>query len=171
METKKSSNQETAFHLTFLQGFGETLKEAMNCFRCADVRMVRGRLGPRLPSRGREPSSTMKSSPKGPVMRQRKHTEGSDDVFITSRSFSFTYFIPLDVMTAVMYSPPFLCLCFVFFCISFFLSKASDFVCFYPLLSLFPSSHLHKHRGGRDKYNCTFQFCLYFCLLIHQICQ
>lgn len=62
---------------TFLQGFGDTLKEAMNCFLCADVRMVRGRLGPRLPSRGRDPSSTMKSSPRGPVGDE---DEGGEEV-------------------------------------------------------------------------------------------
>ncbi|MPC91346.1 hypothetical protein E2C01_086374 [Portunus trituberculatus] len=44
----------------------------MNCFLCADVSMVRGRLGPRLPSRGRDPSSTIKSSPRGPAERETK---------------------------------------------------------------------------------------------------
>lgn len=53
--------------LTFLQGLGDTLKDAMNCFLWADVRMVLGLLGPRLPSRGLEPSSTIKSSPRGPA--------------------------------------------------------------------------------------------------------
>ena len=51
--------------LTFLQGLGLTSNDALNCLLCTAVRMVRGRLGPLLPSRGREEEeevSIMKSS-------------------------------------------------------------------------------------------------------------
>jgi hypothetical protein len=48
---------------TFLHGFGLTSNEALNCRLCAAVRMVRGRFGPRRPSRWcRPPVSTTKSS-------------------------------------------------------------------------------------------------------------
>lgn len=37
---------------TFLHGFGDSSNEALNWRRCADVNIVRGRFGPRRPSRG-----------------------------------------------------------------------------------------------------------------------
>lgn len=48
---------------TFLQGFGLTSKDALNCLLCADVSIVRGLLGPLLPSLCLIPSSKSKSSP------------------------------------------------------------------------------------------------------------
>ena len=45
---------------TFRQGFGDSSKDALNWRRWADVRIVRGRFGPRRPSRGR--FSSIKSS-------------------------------------------------------------------------------------------------------------
>lgn len=68
-ESGQQNDENERILFTFLQGLGETVKEAMNCFRWAEVRIVLGRLGPLRPSLGRDPSSTMKSSPKGPFER------------------------------------------------------------------------------------------------------
>lgn len=57
---------------TFLQGFGETSKDALNCRLWADVRIVRGRLGPLRPSRGR--FSSNKSSSKQKFINDRRST-------------------------------------------------------------------------------------------------
>ena len=47
---------------TFLHGLGLTSKDALNCLRCAAVKIVRGRFGPLLPSRCLPVLSTTKSS-------------------------------------------------------------------------------------------------------------
>ena len=54
---------------TFLHGLGLTSNDALNCLLWAEVRIVRGRLGPRRPSRGREFSSKRSSSEKLKVER------------------------------------------------------------------------------------------------------
>ena len=52
----------TTWALTFLQGFGLTSKDALNCLRCAAVKIVRGLFGPLRPSLCLPVLSTTKSS-------------------------------------------------------------------------------------------------------------
>lgn len=54
----------TIYARTFLQGFGLTSNEALNCRRCTEVNMVLGLFGPRRPSRGLQFSSIAKPSSK-----------------------------------------------------------------------------------------------------------
>ena len=57
--------------LAFRQGLGLTSNDALNCRLWAAVRMVRGRFGPRRPSRGRPPPSSSQPS-SSPIPRQKK---------------------------------------------------------------------------------------------------
>jgi hypothetical protein len=80
---------------TFLQGFGDTSKDALNWRRCADVRIVRGRFGPRRPSRGRFSSnkSSSDNQERVPMHLQTSHNAQCSLLFLllVTRTSHFRY--------------------------------------------------------------------------------
>ena len=88
-------NYENEQSHTFLQGFGLTSNDALNCRLCAAVKMVLGRLGPRRPSLCRPGvPSTTKSSVTPKIGREMiQITDTNLEIIFPGQHFAVSFYI------------------------------------------------------------------------------